>query len=91
MTPLVLLSKLWFLILFMINARFVFMLIGFLVGGVATLESSLVRGVMAEAQQTYHDVSHMIMQEGSQAVPQLNQETVQQSYQSTRDQFDFRQ
>lgn len=89
MTPLLIFSKLWFLILFMINPRLIFIALGFFVGGVATLENRYVHSLMVEVQSFYHETSDSIMNTGEAYTPQLNTETVRESYENTKDQFDF--
>jgi len=88
MTPLIIFSKLWFLVLLMINTRFIFIGIGFLIGGVATLESSLIASFMVEAQEVYTDVAEAILGYGSSVAPSLNDESIEQLINESSDKYE---
>ena len=85
MTALMVLSKLWFLVLFLINPRLIFIGIGFVVGGVGTLESAYIHDAMVYLQGVYHQVSAEIFGFGQTYAPHLNEVTVEESAQRLRD------
>lgn len=88
MTPLLLLSKFWFLILFMINTRFIFIGLGFMLGGVTTLEFEFIRDFMITLQELYHSVAASIYSEGQSFVPQFDDKTVEElAQEATQDYY----
>jgi hypothetical protein len=83
-TPLILISKLWFLVLFMLNPRLIYIGLGIVVGGVATLESEFVLDRMVMLQGIYHEIATSVFETGNEYVPSLNEDSVEQLLQDAQ-------